>query len=210
MLKYSCLFLSCMSKTLISTVYEGTAVKIAITKLSPDKVVLIGAKTDDKKRLETVKKSIAEITKMYNFLEFEVLDTSLYDIYSIVKDIAEVIDKEHKKGNEIIAHISESRKTQAIGLLFACFLKKDFINGAYYLQEEGNIIQPLPLIDFKVNETKQNILLLIKKKITDVQEIMDKTGKSRAMIYAHIQELKKDGYLTENLELTDAGKILVM
>ena len=55
-----------------------------------------------------------------------------------------------------------------------------------------------------------NIHILVKGKVNGIQELIDKTGKSRIMVYAHIQELKKDGYLTDNLELTDAGKIMVM
>ena len=43
-----------------------------------------------------------------------------------------------------------------------------------------------------------------------VSNIIKKTKKSKAMIYAHINELKKNGYLTENMEITDAGRICIL
>src|SRR3989344_1454473 len=146
-----------MPLTLISTIYEGSATNAAIIKFSPDKVVIITSKPKDEKK-STSRKSIANIKNKYKTIQFEILDTSIYEIPKIVNDVCKAIDKEHKLGNEIILHISEGRKTQSFGVLFASFIKKDKIKGVYYLIQETNKALSLPLLDFKLSPTKTMIL----------------------------------------------------
>jgi CRISPR-associated protein Csa3 len=199
-----------MSKTLISTIYEGEATNVAIIKFSPDKVVLIGVDKSDPKRKTNLKKNIDKLKNKYKLIKFEVLDTSVYEIPKIVDDVSKAIDKEHKLGNEITLHISEGRKTQSLGALFAGFIKKDKIKGVYYLIEETNKALPMPLLDFKLSPTKTKILKEIANGTKKVSDIIKKTKKSKAMIYAHINELKREGYITENMEITDAGRICIL
>ncbi len=199
-----------MNKTLISTIYEGGAVNAAIIKFSPDRVILIGVDKSDPERKTKLKKAVEEIKNKYKTIEFEMLDTSIYDIPKIVDDVCKVIDKEHKQRNEITLHISEGRKTQSLGALFAGFIKKDKIKGVYYLIEETNKALPMPLLDFKLSPTKTFILKEIASGNKKVADIIKKSKKSKAMVYAHINELKKNGYLTENMEITDAGRICIL
>ena len=94
--------------------------------------------------------------------------------------------------------------------MFAGFMKKDKVKGVYYIEEEtGNVIT-LPLLNFKISPTKAQILKEIFKGEKRVANIIKKTGKTKSMIYAHLKELKKDGYITAGMELTDSGKICVM
>src|SRR3989338_2237367 len=195
-----------MPLTLISTIYEGSATNAAIIKFSPDKVVIITSKPKDEKK-SISRKSISQIKNKYKTIQFEIFDTSIYEIPNIVNDVCKAIDKEHKAGNEIILHISEARKTQTLGVLFAGFIKKDKIRGVYYFIEETNKALPMPLLDFKLSPTKTLILKEIASGNKRVTYIIKKTKKSKAMIYAHLNELKKEGYITENMEITDAGKI---
>ena len=101
-----------MSKTLISTIYEGGATDAAIIKFSPDKVVLIGVDKSDPERKTTLKKAIETLKSKYKTIKFEMLDTSIYEIAKIVDDVCKVIDREHKLGNEISLHISKGRRQQ--------------------------------------------------------------------------------------------------
>jgi CRISPR-associated protein Csa3 len=198
-----------MKKTLITTVYEGQADVIAITKLSPDKVILLGAEWNDKRRDKTFRDAVSLIKKNFgSFIRIETAYTDVYEISKIVRKVCELIDKEANAGNEVCIHISESRKTQAIGAMFAGFIKKDRIKGVYYLVQETNSLMSMPLLDFKLSATKVKILEEMDRGNTDIKSIMKKTGKSKAMIYAHIQELKKDAYLDNDNNLTDAGKIM--
>lgn len=195
------------TKTLISTIYEGEATDAAIVNFSPDKVILIGVDKADPERKTTLKKSIEKLKNKYKNVDFEILDTSIYDIPKIVNDVCKAIDKEHKSSNEITLHISEGRKTQSLGALFAGFIKKDKIKGVYYLIEETNKALPMPLLDFKLSLNKTFIL---KELASGNKKVADIIKKSKAMIYAHINELKKNGYITENYEITDAGRICIL
>ena len=199
-----------MTKTLISTIFEGGAVNAAIIKFTPDKVILIGVDKSDPERKSNLKKAIDEVKNKYKTINFEVLDTSVYEIPKIVNDVCKTIDKEHKAGNKITIHISEGRKTQSLGALFAGFIKKDKIEGVYYLIEETGKALPMPLLDFKLSSTKTFILKELASGNKKVADIIKKSKKSKAMIYAHIIELKKNGYLTEDMEVTDAGRICIL
>ncbi|HLC87335.1 MAG TPA: CRISPR-associated CARF protein Csa3 [Candidatus Nanoarchaeia archaeon] len=199
-----------MPKTLISTIYEGEATNVAIIKFSPDKVILIGVDKSDPERKINLKKSIGKLKNKYKAIKFEVLDTSVYDIPKIVDDVCKAIDKEHKLGNEITLHISEGRKTQSLGALFAGFIKKDKIKGVYYLIQETGKALPMPLLDFKLSPTKTFILNELARGNKRVADLIKKSKKSKAMIYAHINELKKNGYITEDMEITDAGRICIL
>ena len=198
-----------MPKTLISTIFEGYATKAAIIKFSPDKVVIITSKPKDEKK-STSRKSIKDIKDKYKTIKVEVVDTSVYEIPKIVYDVCKVIDRENKLGNEVLLHISEGRKTQSLGVLFAGFIKKDKIKGVYYFIEETNKALPMPLLDFKISPTKTMILKEFASGNKKVSEIIKKTKKSKAMVYSHITELKKNGYITEDMEITDAGRICIL
>lgn len=199
-----------MTKILISTIYEGEATNAAIIKFSPDKVILVGVDKSDPERKTTLKKAIENLKNKYKTIQFQVLDTSVYDVPKIVDDVCKAIDKESKLGNEITLHISEGRKTQSLGALFAGFIKKDKIKGVYYLIQETNKALPMPLLDFKLSQTKTRILKELAAGNKRVGDIIKKSKKSKAMIYAHINELKKNGYITEDMEITDAGRICIL
>ncbi|HII16663.1 TPA: CRISPR locus-related DNA-binding protein [Candidatus Woesearchaeota archaeon] len=200
-----------MVRTLISTIYSGGAVLAAINKLSPERLILLSANEKNKERSKEREASIANVKKNFSkIIQIEVVPTEVYDIPLIVKDCCKIIEKEDKAGNEVSLHISESRKTQALGLLFAGFIKKDKIKGAYYIEEESYKVRTMPLLNFKVSPTKKKILELVDKGVVKVADIISKTGKSKAMVYNHINELKRDGYLSEDMKLTDAGRILVV
>src|SRR3989338_10853297 len=80
-------------RVMISTVYSGNAIKYAITKLSPDVLILVVekdlGKIKDDENIEKKKKAISEIKSFFkNTLEIQFLETkSLYDIYDITKEV---------------------------------------------------------------------------------------------------------------------------
>ncbi len=199
-----------MPTTLISTIYEGEATNAAIIRFSPDKVILVGVDKSDPERKSTLNKSIAKLKEKYKLLKFEMLNTSIYDIAKIAEDVSDKIAEEHKAGNEIILHISEGRQTQFLGLLFAGYLQKDKIKGIYYMIQETNQALAMPLLDLKLSETKKFIIKELSDGNKRIADIVEKSGKSKSMIYAHIDELKREGFLSENLEVTDVGRICLL
>src|SRR3989338_959352 len=167
-----------MTKTLISTIYEGEATNAAIIKFTPDKVILIGVDKSDPENKTLLKRSIKNLKNRYMKITFEVLDTSVYEIHRIVNDVCNAIERENKLGNEILLHISEGRKTQFLGALFAGFIKKDKIKGVYYLIQETNKALPMTLLDFKLSPTKTKILKEIAAGNNKVSDIIKKSKKS--------------------------------
>ena len=194
-------------KTLISTIHEGGAVLAAINKLSPDKLILIVIDPLDsirKKAIDNIKKNFGKV------IEIETIKTELYDIPKIVRDVNKAIEKESKAGNEISIHISESRKTQSIAAMFSGFINKDKIKGVYYIEEETGKVLAMPLLDFKLGPTKTRILKEISKGDKKMSSIIAKVGKNKSIVYSHIKDLKNDGYVTDSMELTDAGRICIL
>lgn len=196
-------------RVIISTVYEGRAVKVAITKLSPDKLILLADEPADKTRKETIeslKKNFGDV------LEIETLTTKVYEMPEIIKDVIKKIEEETKLGNEIIIHMSEGRKLTGLALLFAAYLRKNKVKGAYYITEEENRLVSLPLINFSLGSTKQSIIHEIGKGAEEVETLIKKLDVRQSVIYQHIQELKKEGYLknggTKKLELTELGEVM--
>ena len=157
-----------------------------------------------KKAIDNIKKNFGKV------IEIEAIKTELYDIPLIVKDVNKAIEKEYKLGNEISIHISESRKTQSIAAMFSGFINKDKIKGVYYIEEETGKVLAMPLLDFKLGPTKTQILKEISKGNTKMSSITAKVGKNKSIVYSHVKELKKEGYITDSMELTDAGRICVL
>lgn len=192
-----------MEKVLITTLFEGEAVIAAIHKFEPDKLLVVVPWPLD----DTRKEAIEKIKNKFKLIKISFIKTKLYDIPVIVNDICKAIDKEE---GEIKIHISESRKTQALGALFAGFIKKNKIKGVYYLEEETGGVLTMPLLNFRLSETQTKILKAVEEGAKTVPEIMKKVDKERSFTYENVKKLRKDGFLTDDLKLTDAGKISVM
>ena len=183
-------------KTLISTFREGYATVAAIYKLEPKKLILLIPKEKDETRelgLKKVKLDFGKTTKI------ETVSVENYDIPKIAKEICKVIDKESKIKNEIYLHISESRKPQALGALFAGFARKNKIKQVIYIEQEENKIQTMPLLNLKVSYTSKKILEEIEKGNRDINKIIKNTKKSKTLIYNNIKQLKKKSAIVQLL-----------
>ena len=195
-----------MANILITTIHKGDSINDAIRKFSPDKLMFICPEPPEKTKVEAIKR----IKKDFKNLQFDIIKTKTYDIAQIVKDVNKAIKKELKKNNNIKIHISESRKPQSFGAYFAGLLNKGNIDGVYYLKEEDGGVLTMPMLSFKLAKTKTLILNELNKGNKDIPSIVKKSGKQKSIVYQHVKSLKADGYITENLELTDSGKIVVL
>ncbi len=191
---------------LITTIHKGDSINDAIRKFSPDKLMFIVPEPQEKTKTEAINK----IQKDFKNLKFENIKTKTYDVTQIVKDVDKAIKKELKNNNKIKIHISESRKPQAFAAYFAGLLNKEKIEGVYYLEEEDGSILTMPLLSLKLSKTKTFILNELNKGNKDIPSIIKKVKKKKSIIYQHIKSLRADGYITEDLELTDSGKIVIL
>ena len=192
-------------RVMISTVHIQKAVLAAIPKFSPEKIVFLidpnSIKTSD----------ITEIKKIYGkIMPIETIKTDSYDIVRVASDVVKKIDEEHSEGNEIILHITEGRKTMAIGAMYAAYARKKKVKGIYYITEEKNELVSLPVLELQINSTKGRIMKELSKGNTEIKELAKITGKTEAMVYAHLSDLKDEGYITEDNKLTDAGRIVIL
>src|SRR3989344_1552677 len=191
-------------KVLISTIWKGSAVIQAIKLFSPNKVFFI---IDEP--LEDIRKnSINMIKELFPNLEYKTISAKIYDIVGIAKSVIEVIESE--KGNDIIVHISEGRKTMSLGLLFGAYVKKGLINSVYYITEETNTPIQLPLIDLKLSKQKIQLLQKINENISSMAELEKALNIKPPTIYVHMKELRDDGFLNKENKLTEMGRIILL
>jgi CRISPR-associated protein Csa3 len=193
--------------TLISTIYALEPVIICVTRLSPSKIILLSEEGADEKKL----RSEEMIEKTFkNALEVEKKDTALYDTVRVAKDVAELIEKEHDRGNQVIVNVSGGRKPQAFGALFGAYARNDMVQRIVYVTEEDSLMIDFPVLSFNLSETKKLILEEIQKGVSAVSQIAATAGISKGMTYNHLRELKSMGYIADGDNgyiITDAGKI---
>jgi len=195
--------------TLITTLYTLDPVLVCITRLSPSKVIIItedgttGRKVQAENTLEATFGKVIEIRKLI---------TSLYDPVQVAQDVADAIEKEHDRGNQVILNVSGGRKPQAFGTLFGAYARSDMVKRIVYVTEEDNFMLEFPILSFNISPTKKAILEHIRLGEKAVTVIAAKVGISRGMAYNHIRELKEMGYISDEdgFRITDSGRLAVI
>lgn len=186
-----------MSKlTLISTIYSLEPVIICVTRLSPSKIILLSEEGANEKKKQS--EDIIEKT-FKNALEVEKKYTALYDTVRVAKDVAELIEKEHDRGNQVIVNVSGGRKPQAFGgaLFGGAYARNDMVQRIVYVTEEDSMMIDFPVLSFNLSETKKLILEEIQKGNSSVTKIAATAGISKGMTYNHLRELKSMGYIAD-------------
>src|SRR3989344_3280118 len=203
-----------VGRVVITTFYEGSAIKKIIPKLSPNKLIILidDLKATENKK-EEMKKTLDSIKDMFRgIIEIEAIKISSYDLPKIMEEATKKIKEEYDKGNEILIHITEGRKITSLALLFAGYMNRDKIKGAYYITEENSQLLSLPLLSLGVGESKKKILEQIFKRNGEIKKIEKKLKIKQSAVYQHVQELKNEGYLEKGkeLKLTDLGRIMIL
>ncbi|MCX8190204.1 MAG: DUF6293 family protein [Candidatus Diapherotrites archaeon] len=195
-----------MANVLISTIYSVESIVLAITRFSIDRVFLLISDEYD----ETQQKALKQIEDNYaKVIEVKEKKIPLYDIVSITEKCVELIDA-ISSTDRIIINITPARKTQSIGLLYAAYKRAKLVDKIIYICEDRKEVIVLPILEFSITETQQQILENIRPDMT-LNELSSKlkNKQSKAMLYKNIKELKEKGYIDygKGLTLTDAGKI---
>ena len=205
-------------RILFTTIYSADAVKIAINKISGiDEIFYIveeNLQKDTSKEAKIKLESIETLNKAYgDIIQIHALKVhDIYDISNIMLKVIEKIDSLLKE-DEIFIHISEGRKTLALGLLFAAYVRKERIKDIYYVIKDENRLLSLPKLNFSINESKKKILKEINNGNEDKEKIRKELGLSSiSIIYQYINELKAEGFITngEHLKITELGKVMIL
>ncbi|MDD2339194.1 MAG: CRISPR-associated CARF protein Csa3 [Methanosarcina sp.] len=103
-------------------------------------------------------------------LEFEKKYTAVYDTVRVAKEVAEIIEDEHARGNKVVVNVSGGRKPQVFGALFGAYARNDMVQRIVYVTEEDNFMIDFPVLSFNHSETKKLILEEIQKGVSAVAQ----------------------------------------
>lgn len=202
-------------RVLITSVFQGFAVKEAIIKLSPEKIIFLLDKPLNDNALQTRNTAISQIKSFYSeHIVFEEVNITSYNLPEIAKEVLTIIDGEIAKENKILLHITEGRKLTSIGALFSAYIRREKLEGAFYITEDDHSLISLPLLNIQISENKKQLLKEVSNGKTNTPEIVSETSDlKRSTIYQNLKELKQEGYVVDGdkgWELTDLGKISIL
>jgi CRISPR-associated protein Csa3 len=195
--------------TLITTLYNLEPVLICVTRLSPTKVIILTEENAVDRKVQAENTLEATFGKI---IEMKKAITSLYDPVRVAKDVADIIEKEHALGKNVLINVSGGRKPQAFGALFGAYARSDMVKKVVYVTEEDNFMIEFPILSFNLSPTKKVILELIQNGTSAVENIAANVGISKGMAYNHLRELKAMGYISDEggYSLTDSGRLAVI
>ncbi|MFW5891130.1 MAG: CRISPR-associated CARF protein Csa3 [bacterium] len=194
-------------RVLIATLFHSDAVMLSVTKLGPDRSILLINKEPTKEQEKSIKTLEGALGKV---IEIKKVKVDVYDIVSISEKAVEIIDMQPDE-DEIFVNLTSGRKTQSMGLLFAAYARHNRVKKIAYYPEDSKEIVYLPRISFKLTSSQKKILEYLhnNKDGKSIKELADKIEISTAMLYRAIDELKGMDLVSteEGVKLTDAGKI---
>lgn len=195
--------------TLITTLYNLEPVLICVTRLSPTKIIILTEENAVDRKVQAENTLEATFGKI---IEVKKSITSLYDPVRVAKDVADIIEKEHALGKNVLINVSGGRKPQAFGALFGAYARSDMVKKVVYVTEEDNFMIEFPILSFNLSPTKKVILELIQNGTSAVENIAANVGISKGMAYNHLRELKVMGYISDEggYSLTDSGRLAVI
>ncbi len=197
-----------MVGVLISTIYDKTdSIKLSMQRLNIQKLILL----TDKESKNTQTKSIEFIERAFgDILKIEKKKVDLYDVLSVARDAIEII-RHIQKEDDIYIDVSQGRKTQAFGVLFACYRMSNRIKEIMYWGDDKNLII-LPKLSFELDKDKKSILKIIESS-ESIIELLSRLKMSKAKTYRLIKNLEYTGLLLKGdgkYKITDAGKIALL
>jgi CRISPR-associated protein Csa3 len=197
--------------TLICTFYSFEPIVAAATQYSPKKIILLVASDSLKK--QDVRENIERAKFTYrNVVPVSVVETGDADMLKIAEDTVKLIETEYYAGNRVIVNVSGGWKLLAQGVLYGCYGREGMVERIIcnYLSADGRIVE-LPKLSFGLSSVKRALLKEIeRRKDRSISDIAKKLGKTRAMIYQHLKELRAVGYVDEKFEITLAGRLALV
>ena len=193
-----------MKRILIATIYSDEPVTVSATRLGIDKLILLIDDNPDNKQQEAidiVKKAVGPIV--------DARKTEVYNIVKVAEEVVKIID-DLDEDDEIYINITAGRKTKALGLLFASYVRSNKIKKIVYVTEETKEMIVLPKLSFNLKPTQKKILEYIgDNAVCSIMKASENIGMSRSILYSNIDELKDMGLIEskDKIRLTDAGRI---
>ncbi len=98
-------------------------------------------------------------------------------------------------------------------MYFAGYLRKNKIEGIYYLTKETNQLIKMPFINFEINHIQKVMLKEIEKIPLKIEGFKNRIGKSKSVFYKYLKDLEQNGYLLIEdgyAKITDTGRIILL
>ncbi len=196
-----------MDVAIIATLYSYEPVIASVTKMGANALYLLVDKNPD----ETQTKAIEEVKKTIGkYVEVNLIKTEVYDIVAICKQCVELIDSLDSR-YRILLNVSAARKTKALGLMFAGYVRADKVEKIFYITKETCTVVILPKVSFKLTKCQKSVLSYFHNHNNpdSMVDIYHSLNISRSMFYKTINDLHAMGYMDNN-KITDAGRIVML
>jgi CRISPR-associated protein Csa3 len=197
--------------TLICTFYSFGPIVASATAYSPTKIILLVATNSLRK--PGVKEDIEKTKATYrNIAPVSMVETDEPDLLATAVATTKAIETEYHAGNRVIVNITGGWKLLAQGVLYACYAREGMVERIICndLTEDGKIVE-LPKLSFGLSGVKRGLLKEIAGRTgASISDIAKKLGKTRAMLYQHLKELRAVGYVNEKFEITLAGRLALL
>lgn len=156
--------------------------------------------------IKTVKKTFGEV------VQFEVVNMGKDGIYTTSKVTVQIIDANKALRNKIIISMAGENRVLVSGALFGAYARSDRVSKivANAIQDSASHVN-LPKLLYNLDSTKRELLTKLESRNDKtIQEIASEMRKSSSMIYYHLKELKNAGYIDDDYNITDAGKLALL
>jgi CRISPR-associated protein Csa3 len=201
-----------MGKVLLATVWKNEPIMKNIAEYDIEKLILVHEeeKLADKGDWDQKSQEINEIEEspISDVIEIKKISTGLNELYRVAKDVYKEISDEKR---DIIVNITGGRKMQAIGTLLAASKTKNVEEALYWPEEASKVNEKIqvPLFNFLISEKEQKVIEKVSRH-NQAKKIVEDLEMSQSMVYSHLRELEKKGFLAkeDGWTLTDLGEFM--
>lgn len=172
-----------------------------------NKVIIVGSFNDEK--ANNALRNLEDIIGKIAGVSYEVLEVNPYSFEDIVVSISKIIHK--YEGNKFILNLSGGMRILILGVTFAFFINN--INAEIEIETEDfkrlatvNINDFMPI---SISVDCLNILKAVALGYNTINSISSFLKLPLSTVWRKIKELRSEGLLTENNQLTAKGSLLL-
>ena len=142
-------------------------------------------------------------------VEIETVKMPEDDMVGFADKFVEILDNE-PRNRMIVVSIGGGRRLMAAGAIFGCYARPDRVYKIVGNTPKDKISE-LPLMGYSMGVQKKEILKIqAEGKDKTVAQIAGQLHKTRGMIYQHLRELREQGYVDDDFNITDAGRLALL
>jgi CRISPR-associated protein Csa3 len=171
-----------------------------------DKVVIVGYFNE-----ERAKKALESFINVINTagVSYESLEVNPYSFDDLIVRISKFINK--NKGNRLIVNLSGGMRILILGVILSFII--NYVDAEIEVETEdfktAVSIRLKDLMPISLSNDHINILKAIKEGYVSINSLHSYLKIPLSTVWRRVKELKSEGLLTEDLQLTYRGKLLL-